>query len=76
VADLHHTSPEFRDWWPPETVGLRDKEPQLLNHPVVGRLVLDLATFDLTNDPEMKFTFYVPNTDDDTADKLQTLASR
>ena len=75
IASLRQHSPEFRSWWPPHEVGLRDKDPQVLDHPVVGRLVVELATFDLTNDPDLKFTFYVPHGEDDTIEKLRALAS-
>jgi transcriptional regulator with XRE-family HTH domain len=73
ISSLRAESPTFRSWWPPHEVGLRDKDPQVLDHPVVGRLVLDLATFDLTNNPDLKFTFYSPNAEDDTIEKLHAL---
>jgi hypothetical protein len=75
IAALHEHSVDFRNWWPPHEVGLRDKEPQVLDHPSVGRLVLDLATFAFTNDPDLKFTFYSPHGDDDTSEKLRQLVA-
>jgi transcriptional regulator with XRE-family HTH domain len=75
ISDLSDQSAEFRSWWPQHEVGCRDDEPKVLNHPTAGRLVLDLATFELTDSPELRFTFYSPLADGNTPEKLRVLAA-
>jgi transcriptional regulator with XRE-family HTH domain len=40
VTDLKQISPEFRDWWPRHDVQRVHTGKQELNHPIVGRLVM------------------------------------
>lgn len=74
VADLKQVSPEFRDWWPRHDVQGVHSGKKELNHPLVGRLVVQATTFQVVDAPDLRMIVYTPVPETETANKLAQLA--
>ncbi len=70
VAELEQASPQFRAWWPRYDIQVTHTEKKELNHPLVGRLVLQPTTFQVTDAPDLRMVIYTPLTEANTAQKL------
>ncbi|WP_319421511.1 helix-turn-helix transcriptional regulator [Pleurocapsa sp. FMAR1] len=68
---LQKVSPQFRQWWKSHDVA-RPHEVQELNHPIVGKLVLDSVTFQVYPAANLRLTAYTPKASLDKS-KLQKL---
>lgn len=68
---LQKVSPQFRQWWESHDVA-RPHQVQELNHPLVGKLVLDSVTFQVYPAANLRLTAYTPKTNTDMS-KLQKL---
>ena len=68
---LQKVSPQFRKWWKSHDVA-RPHEVQELNHPIVGKLVLDSVTFQVYPAANLRLTAYTPKANTDKV-KLQKL---
>ncbi|MBO0781640.1 MAG: helix-turn-helix domain-containing protein [Ktedonobacteraceae bacterium] len=73
VADLELASPQFRAWWTRHALQAGHTEKKELHHPLVGRLVLQPATFQVTDAPDLRMTIYMPLAEANTARKLAQL---
>lgn len=71
---LQKVSPQFRKWWKSHDVA-RPHEVQELNHPIVGKLVLDSVTFQVYPAANLRLTAYTPKANIDKV-KLQKLDSQ
>lgn len=74
VTDLHQSSPEFRTWWPRHDIRAAHSNPKVLNHPCVGRLVLQSTSFQVVDAPDLRMVIYTPFPEANTAQKLAQLA--
>ncbi len=70
---LQKVSPQFRQWWKSHDVA-RPHEVQELNHPLVGKLVLDSVTLQVYPAANLRLTAYTPKANVDVL-KLQKLHS-
>jgi hypothetical protein len=69
---LKQGSPEFRQWWPRhEILGIPEGR-KALNHPLVGHLILEHATFHVSNAPNLQLILQLP-VEEETEQKLQRL---
>ncbi len=68
---LQKISPQFRKWWKSHDVA-RPHEVQELNHPIVGKLVLDSVTFQVYPAANLRLTAYTPKANIDKV-KLEEL---
>lgn len=73
VAELELASPEFRAWWPHHAIQATHTGKKELNHPLVGRLVLQPTTFQVTDAPDLRMVIYTPLAEANTAEKLAQL---
>jgi transcriptional regulator with XRE-family HTH domain len=73
VAELEFASPQFRAWWPHHAIQATHTEKKELHHPLVGRLVLQPATFQVTDAPDLRMVIYTPLAEANTAKKLAQL---
>ena len=73
VAELELASPQFRVWWPQHALQATHTERKELNHPLVGRLVLQPTTFQVTDAPDLRMVIYMPLAEANTAQKLAQL---
>ena len=73
VAELELASPEFRAWWPHHAIQATHTGKKELNHPLVGRLVLQPTTFQVTDAPDLRMVIYTPLAEANTAKKLAQL---
>jgi transcriptional regulator with XRE-family HTH domain len=73
VAELEQASPQFRTWWPRYDIQVTHTEKKELNHPLVGRLVLQPTTFQVTDAPDLRMVIYTPLAEANTAQKLVQL---
>jgi transcriptional regulator with XRE-family HTH domain len=74
VADLEDASPEFTRWWPNHDVRRTPRMGRQFDHPVVGRLALDVASFQVVGAPDAHFCVYTAPPGSESAVKLQRLA--
>jgi transcriptional regulator with XRE-family HTH domain len=78
IADLRHGSPEFRAWWSLHDIRLtcNSKEPPGgINHPLVGRLMLQPTTLIVPERPDLRMVVHMPLPQEDTEAKLKVLMS-
>ncbi|CCF85241.1 helix-turn-helix transcriptional regulator [Nitrolancea hollandica] len=75
IRDLERASPEFRQWWSVHDVAARPVDQKELDHPVVGRLLLQQSGFQVIDHPELTVAVYLPAPGTETAQKLQQLVS-
>lgn len=73
VAELEQASPQFRAWWPRYDIQATHTEKKELHHPLVGRLVLQPTTFQVTDAPDLRMVIYTPLAEANTAQKLEQL---
>jgi len=74
VAALQQASPEFREWWSCHDVARPLDWQKELDHPVLGKLLLDSSTFGVHPTGSPRLVVYTPALETDTAIKLQSLA--
>ena len=76
IEELKRASREFRLWWPRHEVRGRQDGRKELNHPLVGHLVLEHTTFQVSEAPDMQVVVYLAAPEMDTAEKIHRLLSR
>ncbi len=74
VDDLKYASPHFNEWWTKYDIQAAHGKCKILNHPLVGRLVLQATTMLFPDYSELKIIVYTPLAEEDTAEKLAKLA--
>ena len=70
---LQQVSPEFRTWWSQHEVQQQRERAIVMQHPRVGRLVLERVAFVVEANPSLSLRVLLPLPDADTAAKLQRL---
>ena len=70
---LQQVSPEFRTWWSQHEVQQQRERAIVMQHPRVGRLVLERVMFVVEANPSLSLRVLLPLPDTDTAAKLQRL---
>ena len=73
VAELEQASPQFRAWWPRYDIQVTHTEQKELHHPLVGRLVLQPTTLQVTDALDLRMVIYMPVAEANTARKLAQL---
>ena len=73
IDALMQASPEFRAWWPQHDVLGTPDGRKVLNHPIVGRLLFDLTTFQVYDASDLKLCIYVPVAESGTIEKLRRM---
>jgi hypothetical protein len=73
VAELEQASPQFRTWWSQHAIQTTHTEKKELHHPLVGRLILQPTTFQVTDAPDLRMVIYTPLAETNTAQKLARL---
>lgn len=74
IDDLKYISPYFQEWWPQYDIQSPHGKLKILNHPIVGKLVLQATTLLIPDSPELQLIVYTPLPEEDTAGKLTKLA--
>jgi MmyB-like transcription regulator ligand binding domain len=64
---------QFRAWWPQQALQATHTEKKELHHPLVGRLVHQPTTFQVTDAPDLRMVIYTPLVEANTAQKLAQL---
>jgi transcriptional regulator with XRE-family HTH domain len=78
IADLQRASPEFRVRWPRHDILLSctNKNPEGINHPQVGRLMLQTTTLLVPERPDLQMVVHTPlPQQEETEAKLRMLMS-
>ena len=70
---LQQVSPEFRTWWSQHEVQQQRERAIVMQHPRVGRLVLERVAFVVEANPSLSLRVLLPLPDADTAAKLHRL---
>jgi transcriptional regulator with XRE-family HTH domain len=73
VAALAHQAPQFAIWWEQHDLEARHDERKVLQHPRVGRLVIQPTTLELVGTPDLRLIVDLPLPDEDTPRKLMEL---
>ena len=71
VERLNSVSPEFAQWWPrhdilPLTEGVRP-----FNHPLAGRMIVDIMTFSVADNPELRVVAFLPVAEANSINKMR-----
>ncbi len=75
IVYLQEHSPEFRDWWENYyRVGAQVAPYKRIEHPAVGRLLLQQCSFYVDGTPNLRLVMYLPG-DEATAEKLVQLGA-
>jgi transcriptional regulator with XRE-family HTH domain len=75
IAYLQEHSEEFRDWWVNYyQVGAQVSPHKRIEHPAVGRLLLQQCSFYVDGSPNLRMIMYLPG-DEATAEKLVQLGA-
>jgi len=75
VANLSCVSPEFAVWWSHNEVHGTPERDKEINHPQLGRLVLQPTILPLAQTPDLCMMVYTPTPGTNTEAKLQCLRS-
>jgi transcriptional regulator with XRE-family HTH domain len=70
---LKRISPEFQVWWSQHDVREVAAPRQEIDHPLVGRLVFDRITLQVSTSPDLRMCVYLAAPESDTAEKLGAL---
>lgn len=73
IHNLEVASPEFRQWWTEHDILGRTDGRKEINHPLVGRLILNYVVFKAADSPNLEIVMYLPSSESDTTLKLQHL---
>ena len=73
IADLRQASPEFRIWWPEHDIRLTCHDLYEIDHPLVGRLILQATNLVEPSRPDLRLAILTPLPQEDTAAKLGAL---
>lgn len=73
INNLEVASPEFRLWWTEHDILGRTDGRKEINHPLVGRLILNYVIFKVADSPNLEVVMYLPLPKSDTTLKLQQL---
>jgi transcriptional regulator with XRE-family HTH domain len=73
VVELEQASPEFRAWWSQHALLATHTGQKELNHPLVGRLVLQPTTFQVADAPDLRMIIYTPLPEAHTTRKMAQL---
>lgn len=74
IANLTAQSPEFREWWPNQTICQAMNIPKHYNHPEVGELSITTTMLNVQESPNLKLVVNTP-IDDASHKKLALLAA-
>lgn len=73
IDGLKRVSPEFQTWWDLHEVVWDAGGRREFDHPIVGRLALEMTAFFLHDAPDLRLVVYTPLADGDSAEKLRRL---
>ncbi|WP_052569326.1 helix-turn-helix transcriptional regulator [Ktedonobacter racemifer] len=73
IADLRQASPEFRSWWPKHEIRLTCHDHYEIDHPLVGRLMLQASNLVEPSRPDLRLAVLTPLPQEDTATRLAVL---
>jgi hypothetical protein len=65
VAALDETSPEFREWWAEYPIGYFRPATIGIDHPLAGRIALEIFQLRLVEHPDLLMVIEVPASSDD-----------
>jgi transcriptional regulator with XRE-family HTH domain len=73
IDHLLAISPEFSTWWGYHDVRSRDNRRKEYNHPVVGHLVVEKITFQMSQYPDLRVVLQIPVPETPTEERLHQL---
>lgn len=73
VKELNAASPEFRAWWPERAVMPERTRRSLIKHPRVGTIAVELASYQVLDDPSLTLRLYTPLSDNRSAGRLKAV---
>ncbi|AJA49900.1 helix-turn-helix domain-containing protein [Clostridium pasteurianum DSM 525 = ATCC 6013] len=76
VQELKRESMEFDLWWSKHDVQRNSEIYKKLNHPIVGTLVFEFSSFEVSDDPSLKLIVNTPFSETDTDMKIKLLLDK
>lgn len=73
INNLCNISAKFNEWWALHDVHGMDDVIKEINHPIVGRMVFEFVSFDVSANPNLKLIFHNPSVGTDTKHKIDML---
>jgi transcriptional regulator with XRE-family HTH domain len=73
VEELNRLSPEFHQWWPRHDVRSHGEGIKSIQHPAVGRMMLEYTAFVVESEPDLSMIVYTPAPGTGTAEKIAIL---
>jgi transcriptional regulator with XRE-family HTH domain len=70
---LKRVSPEFHQGWEQQNVQRQCSQWREIEHPQAGRLILEIASFQISGDPDLKCCVYSAAPESETEEKLKWL---
>ncbi|HLY24812.1 MAG TPA: helix-turn-helix transcriptional regulator [Aggregatilineales bacterium] len=73
IERLLAVSPEFREWWPRHDVRSRGNRRKEYNHPLVGHLVVEKMTLQMSEYPDLRIVIQIPVPGTATEERIRQL---
>jgi transcriptional regulator with XRE-family HTH domain len=73
IDTLKRVSLEFRAGWTQQNVQRQCSDRREINHPLAGQLILEIASFQISGDPDIKCCVHSPAPGSESAEKLKRL---
>ena len=71
VERLNSVSPEFAQWWPRHDILPLTEGVWPYNHPLAGRIIVDIMTFSLADNPELRVVAFLPVAEANSINKMR-----
>lgn len=76
IKELKEQSKEFDFWWSKHEVQSGSAVNKEINHPVVGTLIFEFCSFDVSDNPNLKLIVNTPLAETNTSEKMKMLHTR
>ena len=76
IEDLKNESKEFNLWWSKHDVQRKSEVYKKLNHPIVGTMVFEFSSFDISDNSSLKMIVNTPFSETDTDIKVKLLLEK
>jgi hypothetical protein len=76
IEDLKKESEVFNLWWPRHDVQRKSEIYKKLNHPIVGTMVFEFGSFDVSDNSSLKLIVNTPFSETDTGIKVNLLLEK
>ncbi|EKQ54455.1 MULTISPECIES: hypothetical protein [unclassified Clostridium] len=76
IEDIKKRSKEFSLWWPEHDVQKKNEFYKKLEHPIVGTMIFEFSSFDVSDNSNLNLIVYTPFSGTDTDIKVKELLEK